>query len=138
MPDDAGGRQARSLTYVVAQTALFRQYPTNHPQRKPRLSRENACNRAGTPLPLRTYGTPGPHALPASGGRYGDPPVLVVSRKLGERILIGDKIAITVVKVAGGAVRIGVEAPAELAIMREELAIEIREAEEAAIESSER
>ncbi len=64
--------------------------------------------------------------------------MLVVSRKLGERILIGDKIAITVVKVAGGAVRIGVEAPAELAIMREELAIEIREAEEAAIESSER
>ena len=64
--------------------------------------------------------------------------MLVVSRKAGERILIGDKIAVTVVKVAGGAVRLGVEAPAELAVMREELAIEIRQAEEAAIESSER
>jgi carbon storage regulator len=64
--------------------------------------------------------------------------VLVVSRKIGERILIGDKIAVTVVKLAGGAVRLGVEAPAEMAVMREELAIEIREAEEAAIEASER
>jgi carbon storage regulator len=63
--------------------------------------------------------------------------VLVVSRKPGERILIGDKIAITVVKVASGAVRLGVEAPAELAVMREELAEEIRKAEQAAVESSE-
>jgi carbon storage regulator len=64
--------------------------------------------------------------------------VLVVSRKVGERILIGDKIAVTVVKLAGGAVRLGVEAPIEMAVMREELAIEIREAEAAAIESAER
>lgn len=65
--------------------------------------------------------------------------MLVVSRKIGERILIGDKIAVTVVKLAGGAVRLGVEAPAEMAVMREELAIEIREAEEAAaVEASER
>jgi carbon storage regulator len=62
--------------------------------------------------------------------------VLVVSRKVGERILIGDKIAITVVKVSGGGVRIGVEAPAELAVMREELAEEIRKAERAAMETS--
>ena len=63
--------------------------------------------------------------------------MLVVSRKIGERLLIGDKIAITIVKVAGGAVRLGVEAPPELPIMREELALEIR-AEEAAMEASNR
>ena len=63
--------------------------------------------------------------------------MLVVSRKPGERILVGDKIAITVVKVGGGAVRLGIEAPAELAVMREELALEIRAAEDAALESSE-
>jgi carbon storage regulator len=63
--------------------------------------------------------------------------VLVVSRKIGERILIGDKIAITVVKVSSGAVRIGIDAPAELAVMREELAEEIRKAEREAIASSE-
>jgi carbon storage regulator len=65
------------------------------------------------------------------------PNVLVVSRKIGERILIGDKIAITVVKVAGGAVRLGIEAPAELAVMREELALEIEEAEKAALDETE-
>jgi len=58
--------------------------------------------------------------------------VLVVSRKPGERILVGDKIAITVVKLSGGAVRLGIEAPPELPIMREELALEIRAADEAA------
>ncbi len=62
--------------------------------------------------------------------------MLVVSRKVGERILIGDKIAITVVKVSGGGVRIGVEAPPELAVMREELAEEIRKAEQAAMETA--
>jgi carbon storage regulator len=63
--------------------------------------------------------------------------VLVVSRKTGERILIGDKIAITVVKVSTGAVRLGVEAPAEMAIMREELAMELRQLEQAAIDDAE-
>jgi carbon storage regulator len=48
--------------------------------------------------------------------------MLVLSRKPGERILIGDKIAITVVRIAPGVVRIGVEAPDEFPILREELA----------------
>ena len=51
--------------------------------------------------------------------------MLVLSRKVGERILIGDKIMITVVKVGHGGVRIGVEAPPELAVVREELAEEL-------------
>lgn len=64
-------------------------------------------------------------------------PLLVVSRKVGQRILIGDKIAITVVKVSSGAVRIGVEAPPEMAVMREELAEELRRTEQAAIDAGE-
>ena len=51
--------------------------------------------------------------------------MLVMSRKVGERILIGEEITVTVVKVSGGGVRIGVEAPMELSIMREELAEKI-------------
>ncbi|MEN6493138.1 MAG: carbon storage regulator CsrA [Thermoguttaceae bacterium] len=47
--------------------------------------------------------------------------MLVLSRKVGERILIGDNIAVTVVRVAQGTVRIGVEAPDDLAIVREEI-----------------
>jgi carbon storage regulator len=60
-----------------------------------------------------------------------DMEVLVLSRKIGERILIGDKIAVTVVKIGHGGVRIGVEAPPELAVVREELATELQRAERA-------
>jgi carbon storage regulator len=47
--------------------------------------------------------------------------MLVLSRKVGERILIGDQIAVTVVRLAQGTVRLGVEAPSEMAIVREEI-----------------
>lgn len=47
--------------------------------------------------------------------------MLVLSRKVGERILIGDKITVTVVRLAQGSVRIGVEAPIDLPIVREEI-----------------
>ena len=57
--------------------------------------------------------------------------MLVLSRKPGERILIGDKICVTVVKIGHGGVRIGVEAPPELAVVREELAQELDRAEQA-------
>ena len=57
--------------------------------------------------------------------------MLVLSRKVGERILIGDKITVTVVKIGHGGVRIGVEAPPELAVVREELARELERAEQA-------
>lgn len=47
--------------------------------------------------------------------------MLVLSRKVGERILIGENIAVTVVRVSGGGVRLGIEAPPETPIVREEL-----------------
>ena len=58
--------------------------------------------------------------------------MLVLSRKVGERILIGDNISVTIVRVSGGGVRLGIEAPAELAVIREELkvAMEKQELEE--------
>lgn len=58
--------------------------------------------------------------------------MLVLSRKEGERILIGDDIRVTVVRVSGGGVRLGIEAPPESAIVREELALRLQAAEEAA------
>jgi len=48
--------------------------------------------------------------------------MLVLSRKVGERILIGDQIAITVVRVNGQGVRLGIDAPPNLTVVREELA----------------
>lgn len=62
--------------------------------------------------------------------------MLVVSRKVGERILIGDKIVVTVVKVGNGGVRIGIDAPREMAVVREELALQLRQQELLAIETA--
>ena len=53
--------------------------------------------------------------------------MLVLSRKVGERILIGPDIAVTVVRVTGGGVRLGIEAPPELPVVREELAQAIQD-----------
>ena len=53
--------------------------------------------------------------------------MLVLSRKIGERILIGDEIAVTVVQVGHGAVRLGVEAPRKFSIVREELKVPLDE-----------
>jgi carbon storage regulator len=47
--------------------------------------------------------------------------MLVLSRKCGEQIVIGDGIKVTVVAVRGGRVTLGVSAPAEVPIHREEV-----------------
>jgi len=47
--------------------------------------------------------------------------MLVLSRKTGQRILIGDDITVTLVRVDGDTVRIGIEAPETVRILREEL-----------------
>ena len=47
--------------------------------------------------------------------------MLVLSRKLSQQILIGSDITITVVKIEGNHVRLGIEAPPGVSILREEL-----------------
>ncbi|MGB7327338.1 MAG: carbon storage regulator [Rubripirellula sp.] len=47
--------------------------------------------------------------------------MLVLSRKAGQRIYIGDDIVITLAKVAGNRVTIGIEAPREVSVRRREL-----------------
>lgn len=47
--------------------------------------------------------------------------MLVLSRKLGEKIVIGDNIVITVVKIDRNQIRIGIEAPHEVPVYREEI-----------------
>ena len=47
--------------------------------------------------------------------------MLVLSRKPGERILIGDDVSITVVRIGPNNVRLGIEAPRSMNIVREEL-----------------
>lgn len=60
--------------------------------------------------------------------------MLILTRKSGEVIRIGDDIAIRVLEVRGNQVRIGVEAPAKVRIYREEIYRAIqRENEDAAV-----
>ena len=47
--------------------------------------------------------------------------MLVLSRKPNERILIGDNISVTIVRIGPNSVRVGITAPPELRIVREEL-----------------
>lgn len=47
--------------------------------------------------------------------------MLVLSRREGQRIKLGDAIVVTVVRVAGGLVRLGIEAPSDILILRTEL-----------------
>ena len=50
--------------------------------------------------------------------------MLVLTRKQQEKIRIGDQIVITVLKTKGKSVRLGIEAPAEVSVVRGELSIE--------------
>jgi carbon storage regulator len=54
--------------------------------------------------------------------------MLVLSRKLGEKIYIAENICITVVDISRGKVRLGIEAPPNVLIFRQEL-LPLKEAE---------
>ena len=51
--------------------------------------------------------------------------MLVLSRKSGERILIGDDVTVTIVRIGPNNVRLGIEAPRDMNIVREELCVEL-------------
>jgi carbon storage regulator len=54
--------------------------------------------------------------------------MLVLSRKRGEKTMIGDKICVTVLEVRGDRVKLGFNGPAEVAIHREEVFRSVRAA----------
>ena len=56
--------------------------------------------------------------------------MLVLSRKKGERIVIGDNIVVTVIDLRKGGVRLGIEAPREVPVHRKELHDKINSPEE--------
>lgn len=53
--------------------------------------------------------------------------MLVLSRRLGETLIIGDDVKITVLGISGNQVRIGIDAPKEISIHREEVYKRIQE-----------
>jgi carbon storage regulator len=50
--------------------------------------------------------------------------MLVLSRREHERIRLGDSIVVTVVRLSGDRVRLGIEAPADVLVLRDELGTE--------------
>jgi carbon storage regulator len=47
--------------------------------------------------------------------------MLVLTRKVGERLVLADTIVVTVLQIRSGQVRLGIEAPAKVPIIRDEL-----------------
>ena len=63
--------------------------------------------------------------------------MLVLSRRVGESIVIGDDVRVTVLEVRGDVVRVGIKAPRAVAVHREELLRELEESNRASASPSE-
>lgn len=55
--------------------------------------------------------------------------MLILSRKVGETLMIGDEVTVTVLGIKGSQVRIGVDAPKEVGVYREEIYARIKSEE---------
>jgi carbon storage regulator len=54
--------------------------------------------------------------------------VLILTRRVGENVIVGDDIVISIIEVRGDAVRVGIQAPKSLSVHREEVWRELRNA----------
>ena len=58
--------------------------------------------------------------------------MLVLSRRLGESVVIGDDVVVTVLEIRGDVVRLGVDAPRHVQVRRQELLAQVEESNRAA------
>lgn len=52
--------------------------------------------------------------------------MLILTRRIGESVMIGDDITVTVLRIAGSQVRLGIDAPRSVSVQREEIAERIK------------
>jgi carbon storage regulator len=61
--------------------------------------------------------------------------MLIITRRPGEKVMVGDDVVVHVMEITGGTVRIGIEAPRSVPVYREEIYTAVREENRAAAES---
>ncbi|MBT4523123.1 MAG: carbon storage regulator CsrA [Halieaceae bacterium] len=59
--------------------------------------------------------------------------MLILTRRVGESLMVGDEITVTVLGVKGNQVRIGVDAPRDVAVHREEIYKRIQDGDEGSV-----
>ena len=62
--------------------------------------------------------------------------MLILTRKVGESVLIGNDISTTILSVRGNQVKLGVEAPKEVSVHREEIYQRIKQMKDEQLDSS--
>jgi carbon storage regulator len=67
---------------------------------------------------------------------HGGITVLIITRRAGERIMVGDDIVIEIMEIVGNSVRVGIRAPRAVPVYREEIYTAVREENRAAAEAS--
>ena len=62
--------------------------------------------------------------------------MLIITRRAGQRIMLGDDVTIHVMEIAGSNVRLGVEAPKSVPVYREEIWASVKQENQAAAEAN--
>jgi carbon storage regulator len=62
--------------------------------------------------------------------------VLIITRKPGEKIMLGDDVVVHVMEIVGNSVRVGIQAPRSLPVYREEIWAAVRHENEAAAQAA--